>query len=144
MKKEEIIQDIKHRLGNDIIDFNDRSERRVYITIRKTVLLDLAKHLFSVIQARLCTLTGVDTRQGIEILYHFSIDELGLIISLRVILDKPNPEIDTLTSLIKGAEWIEREVHEFLGVNFKGHPDLRHLLLKDDWPEGDYPLRRDR
>jgi len=44
---------------------------------------------------------------------------------------------------MKCAEWIEREIHEMFGVNFKGHPNLKHLLLKDDWPEGNYPLRRD-
>ena len=78
-----------------------------------------------------------------EILYHFSIDEIGLILSLRVILEKPNLEVDSLTSIMKCAEWIEKEIHELLGVNFKGHPNMKHLLLKDDWPEGNYPLRRD-
>ena len=39
--------------------------------------------------------------------------------------------------------WIEREIHEILGINFKGHPDMRKLLLPEGWPEGVYPLRRD-
>jgi NADH-quinone oxidoreductase subunit C len=40
------------------------------------------------------------------------------------------------------AEWIEREMWELLGIKFLGHPDLRHLLLSDDWPEDNFPLRR--
>ena len=39
--------------------------------------------------------------------------------------------------------WIEREISELLGIKFKNHPDMRRLLLSDEWPEGVYPLRRD-
>jgi NADH:ubiquinone oxidoreductase subunit C len=80
---------------------------------------------------------------NIEILYHFSIEYINLLISLRVKLRREKPVIHSLTSVFKGANWIEREIHEILGVEFKGHPDLRRLLLSEDWPEGVYPLRRD-
>ena len=143
MKKQQIIENIKVRSGKDMLDFNDRSERRVYITIKKEILPKIARYLFNDVKARFSTASGVDTRSAIEMLYHFSVDEIGLIVTLRVILDKSNLEIDSLTSIMKCAEWIEREIHELLGVNFKGHPNLKHLLLKDDWPEGNYPLRRD-
>ncbi|MDP8230362.1 MAG: NADH-quinone oxidoreductase subunit C [Candidatus Gorgyraea atricola] len=144
MKKQQIIENIKVRSGKDMLDFNDRSERRVYITIKKEILPKIARYLFNDVKARFSTASGVDTRSAIEMLYHFSVDEIGLIVTLRVILDKSNLEIDSLTSIMKCAEWIEREIHELLGVNFKGHPNLKHLLLKDDWPEGNYPLRRDQ
>ncbi len=62
----------------------------------------------------------------------------------RVMLeDKKNPQIDSITPIIQGAEWIEREMWELLGINFVGHPNLVHLLLMDDWPEGKFPLRHD-
>ncbi len=144
MKRLEIIENIKVRAGKDLLDLNDRSEKRVYVTIKKEILPKIAKYLFSDVKARFSTASGVDTRKAIEILYHFSIDEIGLIVSLRIILDKPNLEAESLTSIIKCAEWIEREIHELLGVNFKGHPNLTHLLLKDDWPKENYPLRRDQ
>jgi NADH-quinone oxidoreductase subunit C len=66
-------------------------------------------------------------------------------ISLRVLIaDKKNPQMPSIVSIIRGAEWIEREIWELLGVDFIGHPDLRHLLLIDDWPQGKYPLRKER
>ena len=139
----EIIENIKVRAGKDLLDLNDRSERRVYVTIKKEILPKITRYLFNDVKVRFVIASGVDIRKAIEILYHFSIDEIGLIISLRVVLDKSNLEVDSLTSIMKCASWIEREIHELLGVNFKGHPNLKHLLLKDDWPEGDYPLRRD-
>ena len=46
--------------------------------------------------------------------------------------------------LIPGAEWIEREMHDLYGINFKNHPRLERLILADDWPEGNYPLRKEK
>jgi len=144
MKRQEIIENIKVRAGKDILEFTDKSKRRIYITIKKEALPKIVKYLFNDEKARFSTASGVDTKEAIEILYHFSVDEIGLIVSLRVILQKPNLEIDSLTSIMKCAEWIEMEIHELLGVKFRGHPNPKHLLLKDDWPKGNYPLRRDQ
>jgi len=144
MRRTEIIENIKVRCGKDLLELNDRSEKRVYVSIKKEILPKITRYLFNDVKARFSIASGVDTREAIEILYHFSIDEIGLIISLRVILDKSDLEVDSLISIMKCAEWIEREIHELLGVNFKGHPNLKHLLLKDDWPEGNYPLRKDK
>lgn len=143
MKRAEIVENIKVRSGKDLVELNDRSKHRVYVTIKKEILPKIARYLFNDVKARFSTASGVDTRGSIEILYHFSVDEIGLVVSLRVIMEKPDLEIESLTSVMKCAEWIEREIHEMFGVNFKGHPNLKHLLLKDDWPEGNYPLRRD-
>ena len=68
---------------------------------------------------------------------------MNLLISLRVKLDRENPSAPSLTTVIKGTNWIEREIHELLGVDFPGHPDLKRLLLGDEWPEGVHPLRSD-
>ena len=50
--------------------------------------------------------------------------------------------VESLAGSCKATEWIEREMAELLGITFRNHPDMRHLLLADDWPEGRYPLRR--
>jgi NADH:ubiquinone oxidoreductase subunit C len=85
----------------------------------------------------LSAITGVDTGDGIELLYHFW-DGYGL--TLCVLLPRQEPRIATLTDLIPGAAYYEREVIEMLGVTFEGHPDPRPLLLPDDW-SGEAPLR---
>lgn len=51
-----------------------------------------------------------------------------------------NPVIDSVTSIWKGANWLERETYDLLGIKFKGHPDLRRLMLPEDW-QG-FPLRK--
>ncbi|MFH1246034.1 MAG: NADH-quinone oxidoreductase subunit C, partial [Candidatus Omnitrophota bacterium] len=92
---------------------------------------------------RFNTASGIDARQHIEILYHFIIEDINLLISLRVKLDREKPQINSLTPIMEGANWVEREIHELLGVQFFGHPDLRGLLLSEEWPAGNYPLRID-
>ncbi|MFH1782978.1 MAG: NADH-quinone oxidoreductase subunit C [Candidatus Omnitrophota bacterium] len=143
MKKQEIIENIKVRAEGNLVELLDRSERRLYVTLKKDSLSRIAKYIFKDVGARFSTASGVDTRETVEILYHFSVDSIGLMLTLRVILDKKDLVVDSLAPIMKCAEWIEREIHEMFGVDFKGHPNLAHLLLKDDWPEGNYPLRRD-
>ena len=103
----------------------------------------MTKFLFDEIKLRFIIATGTDRRDGFEIPYHFSEDKTGNVVSIRVLLvDKQKPEIETISNVIKAAEWIEREMWELLGINFNGHPNLKHLLLRDDWPEKNYPLRQ--
>ena len=78
-----------------------------------------------------------------EILYHWALDRLGMVVTVRTRIDREQPKIASITSICPAAEWIEREMWELLGITFHDHPDLRHLVLKDDWPEGKFPLRRD-
>jgi NADH-quinone oxidoreductase subunit C len=62
-------------------------------------------------------------------------------IRLRVRISGENPVVDTLVPVWPGANWLEREIFDLFGVRFSEHPDLRRILLPDDW-EG-FPLRRD-
>jgi len=91
----------------------------------------------------LSTITGRDTGQGIELLYHFARHGLVLTVKTKVSTDWQHPKVPTITGIFPGAVLYEREVHDLLGVNFTGHPDLRRLVLPDDWPQGVYPLRKD-
>lgn len=143
MNREEILRDLKTRFKENIIEFFDKSPKRVYIEIKPESIREVAKYIFGDLGARFNIASGVDLRYHMEILYHFTIEDIDLLISLRVKLSKTKLEIDSLTTIFEAANWIEREIHELLGVNFKGHPDLRRLLLPDEWPEGVYPLRRD-
>jgi len=133
---------IRERLADKVTDWKEVSARRVYLNIKKEFIREAVEILFKELGLRFATASGVDTPSGFEILYHFSFDQSGEFYSLRVLLeDKKHPEIDSIAPLFPGAEWIEREIWELLGINFKGHPNLKKLLLAEDWPEGNYPLR---
>jgi NADH-quinone oxidoreductase subunit C len=62
-------------------------------------------------------------------------------VRLRVRIEGPEPVVDSLVPVWPGANWLEREIFDLFGIRFEGHPDLRRILLPDDW-EG-HPLRRD-
>jgi len=62
-------------------------------------------------------------------------------VRLRVWLGGNDPVVDSLVPVWPGANWLEREIYDLFGIRFAGHPDLRRILLPDDW-EG-HPLRRD-
>ena len=143
MHRSEILKDINERFKEDIIDCFDKSSNRVYIEIKPSSLGKVASYIFKDLGARFSIASGLDARFHMEILYHFVLEDINLVVSLRVKLDKSKPEIDSLTPVFEAANWIEREIQEMLGINFKGHPDLRKLLLPDNWPKDVYPLRRD-
>ncbi len=133
---------VREALGDSIQKWHEHSPRRIYITVRPEDLKESARVFFEEMGFRFSIATGTDTPGSIELTYHFSCDKTGRFFSLRTHLeDRDNPEIDSIAGITKGAEWIEREIWELLGVNFKGHPGLKRLLLNDDWPEGVYPLR---
>lgn len=143
MTRVEILEDIKKRFKDDIVNVFDRSADRSFIDIKPMALRRVVEYVFRHLKARFNTASGVDSLDHMEILYHFTFETVDLVVSFRVKLDKLDLEIESITPLFEGANWIEREIHEVLGIKFKGHPDLRRLLLSEDWPEGVYPLRRD-
>lgn len=139
-----IREEIKEKLSPVMIKWDEHSLRRTYVSIRQKDLKTAVTKLFKESGLRFITASGQENPDGFEILYHFSVDTSGEVISLRVNLeDKKNPKIDSITPIIIGAEWIEREIWELLGINFTGHPNLKRLLLAEEWPQGEFPLRHD-
>jgi Ni,Fe-hydrogenase III component G len=145
MTWEEIKTNIREKFQDKILNWQEHNDRRIYIDIDPGDLVEISRHLFEELQARFIIASGVDTpRDGIEILYHFDFFQMPQVVSLRVFVEKKNLEIESLAPYIKGTEWIEREIAELLGITFKNHPNPIHLILPSDWPEGNYPLRRDQ
>ena len=141
MPVEDVMKEFKEKFRGKILQWQEKSPKRYYITISEKDLLEIVEFIFAEQKARFIIESGIDTPHGIEMLYHFSFDKLNKIITLRAVVPKEKCEIESISILIPGAAWIEREISELLGVKFLNHPDPRRLLLADDWPSGDYPLR---
>ena len=137
------ISRIKEALGDRSLSIDEKSARRVFIEVMPSDVPGLTRLMLEGLQARFQIASGVDTPTAIEVLYHWALDRSACVITVRTRLDRENPEIESIAPICPGAEWIEREMWELLGIQFRNHPDLRHLLLSDDWPEGKFPLRRD-
>ena len=94
--------------------------------------------------ARVSSVTAVDRHPGeprFEVVYHLHSIERNQRLRLKCRLGGANPEIDSVVPVWRGANWYEREVFDLFGIRFQGHPDLRRIMLPDDW-EG-HPLRKD-
>jgi len=93
---------------------------------------------------RLSTVTAVDhypSEPRFEVVYHVHSIARNERLRLKCRLSGANPEIDSATVVWRSANWCEREVFDLFGIRFRNHPDLRRILMPDDW-EG-YPLRKD-
>ena len=88
--------------------------------------------------------TGVDYGSGqpVEVVYQMYSTTHKRAIRLRCPLPLDALEIDSVVDLWRAADWLEREVYDLFGVTFRGHPDLRRILMPDDYAEG-HPLRKD-
>ncbi len=92
----------------------------------------------------LSCLTGVDNGaevHSMEVIYNLYSIPYDVHLMLKVSLDRADLILDSVSSIWKTADWHEREIYDLLGIQFKGHPDLRRILLPDDW-DG-HPLRKD-
>jgi NADH-quinone oxidoreductase subunit C len=76
-----------------------------------------------------------------QLSYHILSHAFKERIRLRVMLDEAEPSVDSITSVWAGANFFEREVFDLFGIHFAGHPDLRRIMLPDDWKG--HPLRKD-
>ena len=142
-KCEQWVKDLQKRLESFQVSVATRGNRRIYVDVPPQYSREANRILFEEFEGRLATATGMDTPSRIEVLYHYCLDSDGLVVTLRTWADKPECELDSVATVFEGANFIEREMHDLLGVHFRHHPDPRRLLLADNWPEGVYPLRRD-
>lgn len=123
-------------------EISEHSSRRIYIEVDRAQISEVAMFFLKERGARFAIATGTDTRRGFEILYHFAHDSAGITYSVRIFVPKEDPKVTSLGSWLPAARWIEREMHELLGVDFEGHPNLKPLLTAEDWPPDRHPLRR--
>lgn len=86
----------------------------------------------------LSCISGVDMLDHLETVYNLRSLTRGQLLQLKVQLDHEKPEVDSLVSVWPTANWLERETYDMFGIRFTGHPDLRRMLLDDEF-EG-YPL----
>ena len=86
-------------------------------------------------------ISGVDLGAQIGLLYHIRIS--NAVVTIKTEVPKNNPKIATITDLLPGANFHEREVADLFGVVFEGHPNPKRLVLNDRWPDNIYPLRKE-
>ena len=137
------VGEVLERLSDAVIEVHQCEPRRGIARIEPAKTVEVAERMLAMEGSRLATATGIDARDGIDVLYHWAFEPAGAVVTLKVLARRPQLAVDSIANVVPGANWIEREIHDLFGANFRNHPDMRRLILDDSWPEGVYPLRKD-
>jgi NADH-quinone oxidoreductase subunit C len=142
---EQIHQSIATRFGEAIGPLQPM-KKDPYCTFAAPRLLEICRYLqtdpdlwFDFLED--LTATDHPKENLIRVVYHFYSYRHRHSFIAKVLVDRQNPELDSLESIWKAANWMEREVYDLFGVKFLGHSDLRRVLMPDDWIGS--PLRKD-
>ncbi len=121
----------------------EKDKPQLFIKCPRERIRDLVQH-FVKLQLRFNTMTGVDLKDKLCVIYHFSfypiIHGRSGVINVKVEVPKDDPRIPTICDIIEPAFYYEREIWEFFGIVFEGHPRLEYLFLSPDYPK--HPLRK--
>ena len=138
----EMVEQVKQQYEGELTEARASSEADAWIGVPPEDVRGMARFIMDTwAPVHLSTITGVDNGREIEILYHFVAN--GCALNLRAKVDKSGDRIDSITPIVPAAVLYEREIMDMFGVEMVGHPDPRRLTLPEDWPVGDYPLRRE-
>ena len=140
------LQKLRNQFTDDIVESSTfRDELTVWI--RAESLIPVCRFLRDDKELRynfLIDVTSIDypeREDRFAVVYHLYSLQHNRRLRLKVRISGDHPSIDSVTSVWKTANWLEREVYDLMGIHFREHPDLRRIVLPDDW-EG-HPLRKD-
>lgn len=144
---EKIKSIIVNTLGEEVLIADGYISSPIGIRVQAKKILEVCTLMYShelLFFDYLSSITGIDNGEAngtMEVIYHLHSIPNDQSIAINTVLDRVSPQIDSVTSIWKSADWHERETYDFFGITFNNHPDLRRILLPADW-EG-YPMRKD-
>jgi Ni,Fe-hydrogenase III component G len=139
MSADEIIEDLKRSLSEPSLACLKTREGRYILPVPSEKIKEVIRILVEKYRARLSTISADDRGLDLDLLYHMSLG--STYINLKLVLPKEILRVSSISNIIAGASWAEREIHDLFGVEFEGHPDPRRLFLPFEWPREKNPLR---
>ncbi|MDQ0339426.1 NADH-quinone oxidoreductase subunit C [Caldalkalibacillus uzonensis] len=138
---------LKEHFEEDVLEdayINELAKEVPTLVIKKEHWFEVAqfmKHNEQLSFDYLSHLAGIDHETHMEVYYHFYSYKENQPVAVRVKTDRDEARVPSITPIWAGANWPEREAYDLLGIHFDGHPNLKRILLTDDWVG--YPLRKD-
>lgn len=162
MTLEEILQILKDKFPQDEFTLENELPVDHYILvdpIKLPVYCEFLRDEESLLFDSLMNLSGVDDNNAVKVkdeegnvhlegrtlsvYYHLHSMKLNHKVALKVSVPIEKPEVESVESIWKCADWHEREAYDMLGLIFLNHPNLTRILMPYDWEDGSYPLRKD-
>jgi len=146
MDARERLNQLKEKFGPAILRSDFPNDSRLYVYVEAQSLKAICRYIFRDLDARYIISIGADDRpySGDFMVFHdFAFDKDKIILSIITQIPADNPKVDSISDIIPGANWAEREIMDMFGIEPVGHPYPKRLVLPDGWPDGLHPLRKD-
>ncbi len=140
-----ILSQLKTRFGNFIPRADLPSNSRLFVYVVPAGLKAICQFLFQDLKARYVTSIGADDRPysgQFLVAHNFAFDADHLLCSLLAFLPADHPAVDSISAVVPGANWAEREFRDLVGIEPVGHRYPKRLVLPDGWPDQHHPLRK--
>ncbi|WP_227793357.1 NADH-quinone oxidoreductase subunit C [Paenibacillus guangzhouensis] len=138
---------LKEKIAEDVVEessINENNNHLPTLTLKNEhwyKSAELLKHDPEFQCDYLRNVSGTDHETHMEVVYHMVSIATQHEYCIRVKTDRDQPSVDSVTPIWQTANWNEREIYDLLGIAFPGHPDLRRIMMSDDWVG--HPLRKD-
>jgi NADH:ubiquinone oxidoreductase subunit C len=140
MNEEQIKQEILNRFA---LEARVQRTKRIFVDVDGSKFRDLLTYAYDELKfQQLCAITGLDEGENLAALYHLT-NSNGIVLSLKTFAPRNNPIFMTVTDIFPSAEIYEREMVDLLGFKVEGLKLDTRYPLTDDWPVGQFPLRKD-
>jgi NADH-quinone oxidoreductase subunit C len=137
--------ELKEKFASSVLEVKE-FRGQVTVTVSRDKIVEICRFLRDSLRYNLCTdVTAVDYQGKLADRFMMVYNLYSIPNKDRLLVRAPVPEgdctIDTVSCLWNAANWLEREVYDLMGIRFNNHPDLRRILMTDDWVG--HPLRKD-
>lgn len=162
MNVEEILQKLKDKFPESEFILDNELPVEPFIIVNPLEINTISEFLRddeSLLFDSLMNLSGVDDNNAqkvkdengdeklegrtLSVYYHLHSMKIGHKIAIKVSVPIEKPDVESVESIWKCADWHEREAYDMYGLIFLNHPNLERILMPYDWEEGSYPLRKD-
>ncbi len=142
MNNQELVAFLGTKFSGKLTNITSPREKRIFAEVTTADLVNVMQTLKDSGIDFLGTITGLDLSDKFEVIYHLYNDQ-GIVLNVKTFTERNNPKVPTVTTVFAGAFLYERELMDLLGIDVEGTPPHRRYPLPDDWPAGQFPLRKD-
>lgn len=142
VNREALVGELNQKFGNCAEVFEDNTNQSIKVKADKIVeVMQELKTNPTYELNHIMNLSSVEYPENFTVVYHLNSLTYLHKLTVKVEVEKANPEVPSISSVWKAANVMEREVYDLMGIVFTGHPNLKRILLADDFIG--HPLRKD-
>lgn len=146
MTEQEIYSNLSKKFGEKIVEFVEEETLNPTVVVNADAVAKICSYLKDTESLQFDSLMNLaghdpDGESDLIIVYHLYSSTNDHYITLKTQVPREGSSVESVANIYRTADWHEREAYDMFGISFSGHPDLKRILLEDDW-EG-YPLRKD-